>query len=188
MKLHISNGNDKLGEIPSLSLPPIKSCGDVKCADKCYAINIIRRFEHVRLLWEGNLKYYETSPQKFFSGTFFWLVRNIPSHFRWHVGGDCPDENYLDEMYTISRSLPHIKFMMFTKRYSWINSERVPSNMNVLLSMWPYMKNPPNTGLARTWVRGDLRAPKDIFICKGKCTSCYQCWDKSTKDILLRGH
>lgn len=83
---------------------------------------------------------------------------------------------------------PDIKFMMFTKRYSWVVPHRIPNNLNVLLSAWPYMKTPPNNGLAKTWVRGDLRIPKNVFECEGQCTECYQCWDKTTIDILLKGH
>jgi len=38
MKVKISIGNTKMGKIPSVSLPPIKSCGNCKdCASKCYA-------------------------------------------------------------------------------------------------------------------------------------------------------
>jgi len=191
--LHVSPGNSKLGDVPNVSLPPILSCDpNVKCAQDCYAVNIVKRFRHVRALWEGNLKYYETAPQNFFADIHCWLIRNNPSHFRWHVGGDCPDKKYLKEVYTISRSMPHIKFMMYTKRYSWVNKRTIPDNINVLLSMWPYMLEPYKKQqikrIPKTWVRGDLRAPKDIFVCKGQCTSCYQCWDKSTKNILLKGH
>jgi len=193
MRIYVSNGNSKLGTIPSISLPPVKSCGSVKCIDKCYALNICKRFKHVRTQWEENLKYYKYSTKYPFPGTYFgdlllWLVEYTPTHFRFHVGGDCPDEEYLTNVYKIAELAYDTKFMMFTKRYSWINPKRIPDNLNVLLSMWPYMENPPNEGLARTWVRGDLLTPTDIFKCKGQCQDCYQCWDKGTKDILLKGH
>lgn len=48
MKLHVSKGNTKLGAVPSVSLPPIKSCGDVLCIKDCYALNIMKRFKHVK--------------------------------------------------------------------------------------------------------------------------------------------
>lgn len=142
MKIHISNGNSKLGNIPSISLPPIKTCGDVFCAKDCYALNITKRFEHVKEQWEENFAHYTTDRNRYFADIFFWLVRKSPSHFRFHVGGDCPDTWYLGEVYSIARSLPHIKFMMFTKRYSWIAPNEVPNNLSILLSMWPYMQIP----------------------------------------------
>lgn len=188
MNIHISNGNSKLGSIPSISLPPVKTCGDVLCAKDCYALNITKRFKHVKGQWEENLNYYKTFPTKFFGELFFWLVNNKPSHFRFHVGGDCPDKAYLEEVYCISRSLPHIKFMMFTKRYDWVDPNKIPNNLAILLSIWPYMKQPTNNDLANVWVRGDLRVPEGAFVCKGVCTECFQCWNKKTKNILLKGH
>lgn len=188
MKIHISKGNNKLGTVPSISLTPILSCGDVKCFDKCYACNIIRRFKHVKIQWEQNLKYYNDKPQYYFAELFFWLIDKTPTHFRFHIGGDIPDKRYLQNVYTLCRDIPYIKFMMFTKRYSWIKHWEVPNNLNILLSMWPYMEKAKTTLISKTWIRGDLRIPNNVFKCKGQCTDCYQCWSKNTEDILLKGH
>ena len=35
--IKISPGNSKMGAIPSVSLPAIKTCRDCKCKEKCYA-------------------------------------------------------------------------------------------------------------------------------------------------------
>jgi len=189
MKIHVSTGNSKLGDVPSISLTPIESCSpDIQCAKECYARKICTRFSHVADLWDDNLEYYRTSPKNFMADLFFWLIRNKPTHFRFHVGGDIPDENYLDGVYTIARSLPYIKFMLFTKRHSWVVPTDVPTNLNVLLSMWPYVPNTKHEGIPRAWIRGDLRVPETVFVCKGLCTECYQCWDKDTVDVLLKGH
>jgi hypothetical protein len=191
MQLHVSTGNSKLGAIPSISLPPIKTCGNVLCTDSCYALNITRRFEHVKLQWESNLEYYLNSTYYPFPGSYFgdlltWIEKHKPSHFRFHIGGDCPDKNYLKGVYTIVTMIPNTNFMLFTKRYSWVKPSEIPNNLNILLSMWPYMEE-PDSEQTKVWIRGDLRRPEDSFICKGCCTDCLQCWNKKVKHILLKG-
>ena len=188
MKLHISTGNTKLGNIHNISLPPIVTCSpDIKCGKDCYARGITRRWKAVRLAWERNLAIYKSDHGAYFTTINDWLVLYSPAAFRWHVGGDIPDRAYLDGMIDIAKRFPHIKFMFFTKRYDWVTDEVVlPTNLRCRISAWPYMKLPESRH-PKAWIRGDMRAPADAAVCTGKCEDCMTCWD-SEEDIILKPH
>ena len=46
--IKISPGKSKMGAIPSVSLPAIKTCRDCKCKEKCYAAKLERLRPTVR--------------------------------------------------------------------------------------------------------------------------------------------
>lgn len=67
MKLHISNGNTKLGQVPNISFPPVKTCRKkVPCAkDGCYALKFYRMWPAVKNAWDENYKLYKKDPAQF---------------------------------------------------------------------------------------------------------------------------
>ena len=65
-KLSVSNGNMKMGAIPSISLPSIKSCrSDAPCASKCYACRMEKRYKNVRNAYQNNLDMFLDAPLEF---------------------------------------------------------------------------------------------------------------------------
>ena len=48
--IKISPGNSKMGAIPSVSLPAIKTCRDCKCKEKCYAAKLERQTDRQKRL------------------------------------------------------------------------------------------------------------------------------------------
>ena len=59
MNIKISNGNSKMGKIPSVSLPSVVTCRkDCSCKEKCYARKIERIRPNVRDSYAANQNYY----------------------------------------------------------------------------------------------------------------------------------
>lgn len=190
MKIHISDGNSKLGAIPSISLTPIASCVEnIGCASACYAVNIIKRFPVVSAQWRANLSFYKRYPVWYFVKVQEFLAANKPSHFRFHIGGDCPDKNYADMVVFTAKVYPSVQFLIFTKRYTWFDPDKLPPNLSVILSVNCYVKEPVSA-LRKSYIRGDIRAwGLDLFKCEGKCTECLYCFDsKNPMGILLKPH
>ena len=187
--LYISKGNSKVGNIPSISLPPVTTCvTSTPCVKECYAIRISKRFSHVRKQWEHNLYEYIDDSGIYFNTIFKFLDVNKPKYFRFHIGGDCPDKYYTLQVIKICAQFPNTNFLIFTKRYEWFSNISVLSNLFVILSMWPYIKE-PQSSFRKTWVRGDLRIiGKELYSCKGKCTECLYCFNNNPLDILLKPH
>ena len=63
----ISRGNSKLGKVPNISLPPVKSCGNCKqCAPDCYALKSYKQYKNVRASWDYNFDLYKSEPGRYF--------------------------------------------------------------------------------------------------------------------------
>lgn len=187
--LYISTKNTKLGNIHSISLPPVKTCAPgVPCVHGCYARRIFRMYPVVREQWQHNLNVYLEDAENYFFLLKEFIVSNEVPYFRFHIGGDCPDKKYADLVLKISREIPKVNFMIFTKRYDYF-TEDIPANLSVILSMWPYIKE-PQSGLRKSWIRGDLRANgRKLYECRGICEECLYCYSSENKfDILLVPH
>lgn len=185
--IHISEGNSKLGGIPSISLPPGLSCRPgVMCLKDCYARNIYNRFHVVKLQWRENLRIYNQDPTGYFHHIGEFLDFRRPQYFRWHVGGDCPDDLYYDNVVLTAVNNPGIKFLMFTKceRYANLNTE---INLHVVFSEWPYHQLSRGNH-SRSWVRADARAPKEAFLCTGMCDKCLHCFTERDTNIIFKPH
>ena len=61
----ISQGNSKLGAIPSVSLPSIKTCRACACRDKCYAQKLERLRPAVRNAYQHNLEVLINEPETY---------------------------------------------------------------------------------------------------------------------------
>lgn len=184
-KLSISNGNRKMGQIKSVSLPPIITCAaNCKCAKKCYAAKLCRIYKNVKKAYESNLEIYLENPCEYFK-----QVKRVAAgqrFFRWHVSGDVINELYLYEMVKIARDLPHTEFLAFTKKYDIVNMfleyEELPENLHLVFSAWPGMEmnNPHNLPTANVIFKGET--PKEGWkVCPGNCLECalenQHCWN-----------
>ena len=189
MRIKISPGNQKLGDIPNISLAPIYSCPTAPCNRYCYAVRIYHRGNTTRRAWKSNLDFYKENPINFFFELRSWLTVKSPTEFRWHVGGDIPDYHYFWNMLHIAREFPNIKFLAFTKRYLYIKHKyytSIPKNLTLIFSVWPGWKM-PRTTRPKAFILGDRRA-KNYIKCVGRCDRCYKCFNLSElkKNVLLQ--
>jgi len=196
-KISISPGNQKMGYIPSISLPPVVTCANgCTCANKCYAARLCKIRKTVRNAYQRNLDILTSDP-----GSFWLQVKAaamVTKYFRFHVAGDIPNPEYLQQMTQLARDLPGAKFLAFTKQYSMVNdfliSEDLPENLQVIFSAWPGMKmhNPHNLPVANVIFKG--MTPADNWkICGGNCADCacrgVGCWElKPGEQIAFYEH
>ena len=204
--LKISTSNSKMGNIQSISFPPGETCiSNAPCLKSCYARKITCRFSTVKEAWQENLALYKHDPDDFFKSLKIWLIENHCRRFRWHVGGDIPDEYYLNHMNLTATLFPEIQFLCFTKRHDWILNfrERIPDNLVIVLSTWPGMEIPPPV-FPRSWLISSAKRitqpglkdylgklPKEYFKCTGGCETCGYCWELAkigTVDVAFHIH
>ena len=197
MKLTISVGNSKIGQVPNISLPPGESCvKGVPClTDGCYAMKSYRMYPNVRTAWNGNLELWQEAPQEFEKRLIESLGGLYTSRFRWHVGGDIPDQAYLDMMIRVANHFSSpLSFLVFTKRYH-LDYSKVPLNLHVVLSAWPGLDMPEriDSKTPIAWLSSDLRRSVDQchIQCPGSCSECdYTCWVglDSGMDVVFNKH
>ena len=197
-KISISKGNSKMGEIQSVSLPPILTCASgCACAKKCYAARMCRRWKNTREAYTRNLEIFQTNPEEYWKQVNDALYVN--RFFRFHVAGDIPTYDYLISMVEAVRNNPHCETLVFTKRYSFVNkmlSEgiTIPNNLHLVMSEWHGMDmpNPHNLPVAHVIFKGE--EPKDNWnICTGNCFECAKnkqnCWTlKNGEHVAFHEH
>lgn len=196
--ISISPGNSKMGVIPSVSLPPIKTCpAGCPCAKKCYAAKLCRIRKSVREAYERNLSAWNDDPAAY--ELQVKAAACTTRFFRWHVAGDIPSMEYLQMVFRIARELPGTEFLMFTKRYNLVNDllhdEDMPKNLHLIFSEWGdgwTVPNPHNLPTAAVIFKGE--EPKDNWkVCGGNCTECAcrgcGCWElKKGETIAFYEH
>ena len=207
----ISKGNVKMGDVPSVSLPPVATCPNCAgCAKQCYYIRHCCIYPAVIDAVARNLALWRMSP-----GTYFNSIEDYCNKanrgkgldaFRWHVGGDIPDYNYFMGMCRVARNCPDTTFLVFTKNYEVVNEavavkgdvDRLPSNLQVIFSAWPgvEMDNPhgfPTSSPA--FVDGTVAEVegKTVHMCGGNCRKCFDngegCWTlKHGEAVVFPAH
>lgn len=204
MKLTISKGNSKLGGIPNLSLPPIKTCcAGVPCAKKCYAMKSYRMYPNVKKAWDGNLKLWQKNPILFENYLRDYLSLHWPKFFRYQVGGDLPDLSYLYMIRKVAFEFPETQFLVYTKRIHMLcilGNRDMPKNLQVFLSRWPGdsvagVTAQPGWELPswanQAWMldpkNPDTRIPPLAFMCPGSCKTCKHCYT-TRQDVVFKQH
>ena len=192
----ITDGNEKMGEVANISLPPVLSCNKsapcAKCG--CYA-KALKRFPSCMKLWKYNWQQWHRRPDVYERQLDTYLQDNVPPLFRWHMAGDIPDASYWEMMLRLARYHWDINFLVFTKQYSLIKG-KIPPNMSVVLSAWPGLPIP--AALRRrfpvAWLRDhnqpDDRIPKNALNCHGNCEHCGLCWELKSigRDVAFDRH
>ena len=183
----ISNGNSKMGEIKSVSLPPVTTCRpDAPCIKSCYARRLLR-YPNVRNAYENNLQLYRENPSLYFDSIV--KVAETQRFFRWHVSGDIPDIDYFRYMCGVARTCENTKFLCFTKKYEIVNEfikqgGLVPDNLIIIFSVWQGLKlvNPYDFPVALVVPREHKGLYGDDE-CNGNCLYCavnnLRCWSFS---------
>lgn len=197
-QVSISKGNNKMGAIPSVSLPPIVTCKNCStCKKDCYAAKLCKLRPSVRDAYNRNLNILKTDRDAYFIQVKAAAVTT--RFFRFHVSGDIIDADYLDRMVKIARELKGTQFLAFTKNYEDVNAyfetHKQPKNLKLIFSL-PFdgatIENPHNLPTAAVIFRDTV--PADNWkICGGNCTECacrgVGCWElKKGETIAFYKH
>lgn len=200
-RIHISNGNVKMGDVPSISTLPFLTCpGCCKttCGKNCYAAKIANLRPSVLKSYASNTALMMLNPAS------FWEQINGAlkafRFFRFHVSGDIINYEYFAHMVQIARNNPHCEILAFTKRFDavngWISENgELPENLHILFSGWNNLipDNPyklPETNV----IMPDMdEIPDGWKMCGGNCFSCacrgVGCWQaKNGETIAFKLH
>ena len=195
----ISKGNSKLGAIPSVSLPSIKTCRNCACQEKCYAQKLERLRPAVRNAYQHNLEVWIKDPETYWREVEASIM--MSRFFRFHVSGDIPSFKYLINMVEIARRQPHCEILCFTKKYNLVNEfieqgGELPSNLHMIFSGWVGLEMANPFSLPEAHVRyrdGSTTAREDAIECSGNCTECALteggCWNlQKGQQVVFNEH
>lgn len=196
----ISNGNSKMGAIPSVSLPSVVTCRQCECNVKCYARKLERLRPNVAAAYRHNLEVLQTDPDTYWREVEASVM--MSRFFRFHVSGDIPDSDYFVNMVEIARRQPHCEILCFTKRYEIVNDyvysshfdyilgtsihplsvdplalalNTIPPNLHIIFSAWVGLDLVNPFSFPTAYVRhrdGVCLAPDSAINCSGNCTEC----------------
>ena len=200
MNVKISNGNAKMGAIPSVSMPAGVTCrSDCECSKKCYAKRLERMRPSVRQAYKHNYDLLNSDPNTYWREVEASIM--MSRFFRFHVSGDIPDATYFEHMVDIARTNTHCEILCFTKKYDIVNSHiniigKLPKNLHIIFSGWHdiEMVNPYNLPEAHVRYRdGSTTAREDAKLCGGNCTECAitdgGCWTaKHGEQVVFNEH
>ena len=195
----VSKGNSKLGQIPSVSLPSIKTCRNCACREKCYAQKLERLRPSVKNAYEHNLGVLLSDPTTYWREVEASVM--MSRFFRFHVSGDIPNAAYLENMVVVAGRNAHCEILCFTKRYEMVNefiqkNGELPGNLHMIFSGWVGldMANPFSLPEAHVRYRdGYTTAREDAIECGGNCTECALteggCWNlQKGQQVVFNEH
>ena len=199
LHVRISYGNRKLGAVPSVSLIPVHDCGEAckLCSKGCYDVRNCCCYRESQAQRANNSALLKLDREKYF--------REIEAHvqfhrvWRWHVGGDLKDYDYLGQVVGIAERNQHCQFLIFTKRADLVNEwldnvGEFPSNLHLILSGWRGDKdvNPHKLPVSSPiWKDGSksCMCTENVINCPGDCTDCATvksgCWGAKSGDTIL---
>lgn len=199
MRVSISKGNEKLGNIQSVSLPSVLTCRECDCSKKCYARRIERRRPSVGAAYKNNLQVLQTEPDVYWREVEAAIM--LSRFFRFHVSGDIPDTAYLCNMISVAKRNKHCEILCFTKKYEIVNKLLasgidLPDNLHIIFSGWVglQMVNPFSLPEAHVLYRdGTTTARPDALNCSGNCAECALtcggCWSlKNGEQVVFNEH
>lgn len=154
--LHVSSGNDKMGDIPYISMPagedpifrsdgvilrdfPGTCCGCCSgCKNDCYALAIEVYRDQARVAYAENYVLAKYAPELFRSKVSAYLRKCNRRCFRWHESGEFFSWEYFVLVCEICAAFPRIQFYTYTKRYAWVRRAQdlgiIPSNFKINIS------------------------------------------------------
>lgn len=198
-----SYGNRKTGAlVPSVSLIPIADCGNCKvCAKGCYDIRNVCFQKTVQKSRANNSAIYQKDPEKYWE-EIEKAVKYL-RFFRYHVGGEIKDLDYLTHMAGIAKRTPTCEFLAFTKMYDVVNRyldlhKEFPKNLHIIFSDWrgAEFENPYNLPVSSPLWEDGTKGPhctEKQFMCPGLCEECAEAWTgcwaaKNGDTILFEAH
>lgn len=207
--LHVSWGNRKMGRTPSISLPPVVTCGGncmgcngkEGCAKYCYAVRMFLCYPRVARAYTANWLMYKENPGAYWDLIVKTFARR--KFVRFNVSGDNPDEGYLDGELYVAKKIPSCEFLVFTKQYDFVNHACATgkynphtSNLHVLMSAAPGIDMPNPHGLAECHINFADPSLNTIggreslaYHCTGNCRACQcagcGCFTARPTDLVL---
>lgn len=204
LKLHISEGNKKIGKIWNVSLAPVVTCPEgCHCAKGCYAVNSYKLYPECKTAWDENTELAKEDPVEFFNQLDQWLTwKNTNKrcksvrYFRFHVSGDCPTEYYASLLLLFVWKHPETVFMLYTKRYSWFMGKEIPANLRLYFSKDKFLQLPEGyeeSGIPHTDIKmSDEKRPTGYFLCPGNCDICTKyncgCYGDKAVNVVFNAH
>ena len=156
LELSVSLGNDKMGNIPYISMPAgedpiIRSDGVVLrdfegtckgcckgCQHDCYALRTEFQYESCRYNYAANYVLAKYAPELFRDKVESWLKKSNIRCFRWHESGEFFSWEYFVMVCEICAKFPRIQFYTYTKRYAWVRRGQdlgiIPGNFKINIS------------------------------------------------------
>ena len=183
LQIHISAGNNKLGSIMNISLPPVVTCSNcASCSKYCYAVRSYNRFTGTAAGWNENYLLFLSDPIRYFSEIS--AAVKLQRFFRWHVSGDIVNGAYLTGMIRVAQENPKCEFLAFTKAYQTVNAAIaagaiIPGNLHILFSAAPGVDMPNPYRLPECHINFADPAQNTYcggaeyeYHCTGNCTEC----------------
>ena len=187
IKMTISTGNRKIGQVMNVSLPPVLTCANGKeCMFYCYDIKACLQYSNTVIdARVRNLVILIKNREEFFSRIDKKMSRRRKNKFfRWHVAGDIVDIDYFNRM--IENARKHADFIIwtYTKNYAVVNAwiaenglDAIPSNFHIMFSKWDGLKmdNPYNMPVFACKMKDGNKDPMPWEImhkCPGNCDIC----------------
>lgn len=196
MHVCISRGNSKTGSIRSVSLLPILFCRNCEqCKNSCYDVRNDLRHKKVIDSRARNSAILLVDRDRYFQEIDFCI--GIDTYFRWHIGGDIMDLDYLERMVKIAEHHPKTTFLAFTKMYDVVNAyldehRDFPENFKIIMSAWKGLKENNPYDLPSSHVMeqdGTTTAHDGAKLCTGNCTDCAVrndlCWVAKKGDEIV---
>lgn len=199
-RVSISNGNVKMGEIPSGSILPLLSCPDCcrhTCGPDCYAAKIANLRPSVLKAYARNMAILIYKPEIFW--TAIDAACKMSRFFRFNVAGEILNNEYFRHVISTARNNPGTEILIFTKRYNIVNAwiaenGQLPENLHVLFSGWTNLEPENPYNLPETNVFDNENPPAEKWIlCGGNCQTCAcrgtGCWTvKNGETIAFKKH
>ena len=123
--------------------------------------------------------------------------REKTGFFRWHDAGDVQGVWHLEKIAEVARRLPHIKFWLPTREYSfvreWMALGRKPDNLIIRLSALMMDGSPPVSLAKRLGLTTSGAKTDGSFTCPSSkqdnsCKDCRACWDDTVENIDYKKH
>ena len=198
--IHISEGNRKVGQIPTFSLTPGRSCSAEACktclCEGCYALKAYRMYKLTRTAYDdntaavlGDLAGVEAALMQYFGSM------TAPRFFRIHVAGDFITREYAAMWARIAAASPHTRFLAFTKQWAMIRGVEFPDAFSLVSSAWPGTVIPADIRerYSVAWMDDGTNSdeiPADAIECPGNCDTCGVCWSLAKRglDVVFAKH
>lgn len=187
----ISEGNVKMGTIPSFSVTPLRTCPKgIPCKNLCYARRMEKRMDNTARAYRNNTESVLYRPNDVVRIlTYYIKVKNL-KHFRFNVAGDFNIYGYWEVVTRIAKACRNCKFLVFTKMYS-VQEYRKPKNLNIVLSVWKEYK-PKNAKYGLAYFDDGSKecgVPETGFVCPGNCETCLYCFTmKKGEAVIFKKH
>lgn len=209
--IHVSTGNNKIGETMNVSTPPIAGCcGNCHvCAGECYADGsfLQQGYDWHRNAWIQNHVLKEKDMERYFAEIDEAITDRV-DYFRWHVSGDVKKDEEVPAMAEIAERHQNTRFLAFSKNYDAFNRyfesiggyENRPQNFQVVFSVWVGLECPNPYGVPECHInRADGRQTyehipiQNRHHCMGDCEYCEQngvgCfWLKTGEATIINQH